>query len=209
MTLSRQYEQLMSHIHVTPEMADRILKNLEGTRRKSHAPVYWAAGIVAASLVLVVSTAIFHFAPGPQTQVAPVLPEIQITNEIVKAESPEALAQLVGFPLPSIPELPFEPQAIVYSSYWNKMAQITCSGAENTAVLRMTPGTEDCSGDYTDYKAEQTLKLNDFSIVLKGQDGTSFQLAVWSDGEYSYSIKMDQGISAEQWKEIILSFPNV
>lgn len=206
--MSKQYEKLMDHIQVTPEMAERILKNLEGTRRKSRAPGYLAAGLAAAAcLALLISTPLFRPAPRPQAQMAPAQADIQMVNGIEEAQSPEALAQLVGFHLPPIPELPFETEAIAYSSYWNNMAQITCSGSENTAVLRMTPGTKDCSGDYTEYPTEEVLEVQDLSITLKGKED-AFQLAVWSDGEYSYSVRMQQGVPAEQWEKILISFRN-
>lgn len=164
---------------------------------------------VSACLILVMGLPFFHHTPLPEIQTAPVHPDMQLISGVESAGSSEELSQLVGFQVPSIPELPFEIHEIVYSSYWNKMAQITCSDSERTAVLRMTPGTEDCSGDYTQYAVQKKLEIQDLSISLKGQEEDAFHLAVWSDGEYSYSIKMDQGISAEQWEEIILSFPNV
>ncbi len=209
MILSKQYDRLMDHIQVTPEMADRILEKLEHVQRRKHTSRYWAAGLAAAAcLLLVMGLPFFRHTPLPEIQTTPVRPDMQLISGVESADSSEELSQLVGFQVPSIPELPFEPQEIVYSSYWNKMAQITCSGAENTVVLRMTPGTEDCSRDYTEYAVRDKLEVKDLSITLKGQEEDSFQLAVWSDGEYSYSIKMNQGISTKQWEEILLSFSN-
>ena len=43
-----------------------------------------------------------------------------------------------------------------------------------------------------------------FSVHLKGEGGT-YSLALWSDGEFSYSLHSAQGWNLEQWRSLFLS----
>ena len=101
-----------------------------------------------------------------------------IANGMEEVANAQALADAVGFPVSEAAVLPFEPQTVHYTSYWGQMAQITYEAGEQTAELRKSPGTDENSGDYT--------------------------LAVWTDGQYAYSLRLSQGQNAEVWQQIIM-----
>ena len=65
----------------------------------------------------------------------------------------------------------------------------TSANGKDEILYRMSKGTEDNSGDYTQYKTTATATVNGHTVTLKGTD-TLFNLAVWNDGTYSYSINV-------------------
>lgn len=84
-------------------------------------------------------------------------------------------------------------------SYWGELAELHYSGEEQTAVYRQSIGTEDNSGDYDAYKDVTEITVNEMNITLKGNDGI-YTLAVWTDGEYSYSLSLSSGVSENSWR---------
>ena len=60
----------------------------------------------------------------------------------------------------------------------------------------------DNSGDYTAYPAELTEMIGDQSVTLKGEAGF-YRLAVWTDGEFSYSVRLEREASAEELMVIV------
>ncbi len=71
-------------------------------------------------------------------------------------------------------------------------------------VIRKAVGTEDPSGDYSQYSHSQQVKTGGVTVTMKGNDG-AVCLAVWQDGEYAYSIDIYEasGISAEEMTRMV------
>jgi len=59
-------------------------------------------------------------------------------------------------------------------------------------------GDEDNSGDYNPYAETVELIVNGQTVTLKG-DGGVYTLALWTDGEFSYSLRFSAGISKAEW----------
>lgn len=78
--------------------------------------------------------------------------------------------------------------------------------------IRKAPGTEDISGDYNIYTEETTAEIDGRQVILKGNDGKA-ALALWTDGDYSYSVMAADltetpasngaGMSVEQMKTLV------
>ncbi len=65
------------------------------------------------------------------------------------------------------------------------MAQTDYANGSAGACLRQSVGTEDHSGDWNEYPAQQTITAAGCTVTLKGETG-SYTLAIWTDGNYSY-----------------------
>lgn len=53
--------------------------------------------------------------------------------------------------------------------------------------IRKAPGTDDVSGDYTDYPETSQGQVGDTTVTLKGKSGR-VSCVTWTDGNYSYAI---------------------
>ena len=65
-------------------------------------------------------------------------------------------------------------------------------------LIRKATGNEDISGDYNEYK--QVKSVN--GVTLKGENGL-FSLAVWTAGDYSYSISVSKAMSQSDMIELV------
>ena len=70
------------------------------------------------------------------------------------------------------------------------------------ACLRQSVGAEDHSGDWNEYPAQQTITAAGCTVTLKGETG-SYTLAIWTDGNYSYSLSLSSGQPESVWQTII------
>lgn len=208
MTLGRAYDEIMDRIQVTPEMRDRVLRSIQAAEIAAARPKVlrlpaWKKYLSAAAcLILVIAGA----AALPRLiQLLPPGETVQVVPQIQEAASLAELSKLVGFEVEAEAALPFAPEEITYCSYWNELAQIQYSGQGQTATYRQSAGAQDNSGDYTIYDAVYELDLNGLTVTLKGVGG-AYALAVWTDGRFSYSLRLSQGAPAEEWLSILAGF---
>lgn len=208
MTLGKAYDEIMGKIEVTEEMRRRVLariaaEDIAPARPKVlRFPVWKKYLSAAACLILVIAGA----AALPWlVQLLPPEGDVQVVPQIEEAPSLAELSRLVGFEVEEGFALPFEPEETTYCSYWNELAQIQYSGAGQTATYRQSAGTEDNSGDYTAYGDVAELAAGGLTVTLKGSGG-AYVLAVWTDGSFSYSLGLSQGVTAEEWLTLLAGF---
>ena len=65
-------------------------------------------------------------------------------------------------------------------------------------------GTEDVSGDYTEYTEINTLENDGSTVTIKGHDGLAFTVT-WSVADFSYAILSDAGIASNDVVPLINS----
>ena len=204
MTLRKAYDELMGKIEVTPEMRRRVLERIAAEKIVPARPkvvrfpswrIYLSA---AACLALIIAGA----AVLPQLT-RPRPPEyVQTVPDIEEVRSLDELSELVGFRVAEGFALPFTPEETTYCSYWKELAQIQYSGQGQTATYRQSAGTEDNSGDYTAYGSVTEITAQGLPVTLKG-DGDVYVLAVWTDGAFSCSLSLSQGVSETEWFTIL------
>lgn len=166
--MRKSYHEIMEHIEVTDEMRNRILENLSSAESAKQTDS---------------SQKIRHFSSYLQKRLA-------------LAACAAELSKKAGFPVQDIESLPFIPTSTTYSWCWDIFAEITYESSSNTAWYRKTTGTEDISGDYTDYDQIMTETINGSTVTLKGNDDSIF-LAVWQKDGYSSSLNFSDGISLD------------
>lgn len=124
-------------------------------------------------------------------------------NLYCDAESIDEARELLGydFKAPSyIPDCYLTGSITVISG---KIAQISYLCADDGITYRTARGSDDISGDYNSYSDEETKDVSNLSITFKS-NGEKTHLAVWSDGESSYSISSSSGISKDIMEKIAL-----
>ena len=172
--MRKSYHEIMEYIEVTDEMRNRILENLSSAESAKQTDS---------------SQKIRHFSSYLQKRLA-------------LAACAAELSKKAGFPVQDIESLPFIPTSTTYSWCWDIFAEITYESSSNTAWYRKTIGTEDISGDYTDYDQIMTETINGSTVTLKGNDDSIF-LAVWQKDGYSSSLNFSDGISLDSMLEIL------
>lgn len=128
-------------------------------------------------------------------------------NDIVEVSSVEELSKTVGFEVSEPGNLPFKPKSVVYTAYWAEMAEIIYINDEQTASFRKGIGSDDVSGDYNSYELTSEISVNDINATLKG-NGETYTLAIWTDGEFAYSLSLSEGIEETEWISILQTMVN-
>ena len=89
---------------------------------------------------------------------------------------------------------------------WYERAYIdavyTDADGNNTARVRKAAGSDDISGDYNDYTEVNTETIGGNTVTVKGEDGR-IMVATWTDGEYSYCISADAGLTVDELAALI------
>ena len=202
-----KYDEAMQKIEVTPEIRARILQNAAAQckpsdqKKPARVTALRRFAALAACLAVLLAGAVtlprLISRPAQKEEA-----ETMIANGMVEVASKEELSEAVGFPVKSAQSLPFFPQSIYYTSYWGEMAQIDYANGGSTACFRQSLGEEDNSGDWNEYPAQQTITAAGCTVTLKGETG-SYTLAIWTDGNYSYSLSLSSGQPESVWQTII------
>lgn len=217
MILSRSYDEIMERIHMSEEAHERILSNIirecgERGQKKTASfqrPIRYLV-VAAAALVCVITVpVVYHLQSTSVNQENHTVigsdDNVQMANGIATCTSVEELSEKVGFPVFDLKKeiLPFKVDTIDYYSYWEELAEIEYTGSDGDyAVYRKKKGTEDPSGDYNEYSARDAISVNDIQIVLKG-DKNDYNLAIWTYKDYSYSLYLSEGISEDEFQDIL------
>lgn len=82
------------------------------------------------------------------------------------------------------------------------IVDVTYTKEGNEICVRKGTGTEDISGDYNTYKSVTEKKINGIAVTLKGS-GKGVKTAVWTKGEYSYSVSSEKALSERFMESII------
>ncbi len=126
----------------------------------------------------------------------------QIPNPIVEYKTLEEAQKAVGFDF-KVPEevKGFENKNVSVIS--NELIQVIYSNDNNEVCVRKAKGSDDISGDYNVYKDINKEKIN--GVTLRGEND-KVGSAVWTKGEYSYSVYADgDGLDIDTVKNIINS----
>lgn len=203
--MKKRYDEIMEHIAVTSEMRQRVLQHIQEesipaapARILRFPSLQKYLSVAACFAILLAGTIALPRMLTPQEAGPPAA----AGQGIVEAASLQELSGLVGFAIDEEAALPFEVDKIVYLSYWNELAEIQYIGAEQSANFRKSVGTEDNSGDYTEYKDIIAINISGHPVTLKGYDG-AYSLAVWTDGGYAYSLSLSDAAAKEEWYGIL------
>ena len=117
----------------------------------------------------------------------------QIPNPFVEVKNLDEASKIAGFTL-EVPETYEDYKQQVIQAIENDMIEVIYleeeSGYEGLRI-RKAKGTDDISGDYNEYRNVETVKIGDYDVTEKGDEGNIF-IATWTDGTYSYAIDTDR-----------------
>lgn len=129
----------------------------------------------------------------------------QIPNPFVEVKNLDEASKIAGFTL-EVPETYEDYKQQVIQAIENDMIEVIYleeeSGYEGLRI-RKAKGTDDISGDYNEYRNVETVKVVDYDVTEKGDEGNIF-IATWTDGTYSYAIDTDRAeLNAEDITNLI------
>lgn len=119
-------------------------------------------------------------------------------------DSIEELVEAVGFSVKELSNVPLTVVETDYCAPTNDLAQISYLDADgNELCYRKSPGTDDISGDYSEYPDIEEMEIEGCVVTLKG-DADTICLATWTDGDYAYSIGLyDVGTSRGEMLRLV------
>lgn len=120
------------------------------------------------------------------------LGEIEIPSPFIPFETLAEAEKLAGFTITLPEKLPEGYTQKVIEAIENEMLQVMFEKGENGFVIRKAKGSEDISGDYNEYKENNTVTVGNLKVSTRGNDG-KVNTATWVDGEYTYSITANLG----------------
>lgn len=124
--------------------------------------------------------------------------QAQIPNPITDCKTMEEAKALAGFDM-AVPETVDGYEEKQISVIDDKLIQVRFTHGAQELLLRKCRGNADCSGDYNEYAQVTEEEGNGVTVTMKGANDR-VKLAVWTDGEYSYSIGAygGEGMPAEE-----------
>lgn len=197
------YKRALNKIIVTKEMEERIM---EGIKVKTNKEVrnnrkrWLIPSAVAASLAVIVCLTLFL----PRLKQGDGEKQMQIPNPIVETSDIKQLKESMPFTIKTPTVMPTGYEVTTTSSISGTLAQIVYSNGTNDITYRMAEGTDDISGDYTNYDKVKEITVNDLNVTFKG-DESGFKLASWNDGTYAYAISSSAGMEKDMMISIIES----
>lgn len=128
----------------------------------------------------------------------------QIPDPFAEYTSMEEAAQAAGFDL-SVPDSidGLEKTAIRVDEE-GKLFEVIYGGEDEKIVIRKAEGNEDVSGDYTEYGQINTVSVANSEITMKGNND-KVNVAIWTNGDYSYSITSSAGLKKTEAVDLINS----
>lgn len=154
------------------------------------------AGLLGASVLLTACGGQPATTPAASTDSAATTSAEQIPNPFTDYETIAEAAEAAGFSMDapeSIGTFGSRTYQVLGAGEADAMIQVTyaatADAAEDYYVLRKAAGTDDISGDNSDYEETSTLTLgaDATEVTVKGSDG-AISLATWTKDGYSYSL---------------------
>ena len=132
---------------------------------------------------------------------------VQIPNPWQECTSLEEAGKLAGFSF-TAPETVDGYTECYIAAIEGDIAQVIFSNGDeddSTLYFRKGLGGDDISGDSNTYTTIEEQTVDGHTVLCKGNDGLIYT-ATWTDGEYSYAVMCDAGMSVGQltaWVETL------
>lgn len=128
---------------------------------------------------------------------------VQYVNPFAEFDSLSEAEDAVGFGI-EIPESFGDHSEQRFSVITGTILEIQYYDDSESRVMniRKTKGSEDVSGDYTEYSNVSEIQTAAGAVTIKGGDD-KYSLAVWTSGGYSYSVLVGSGVPEDELIKIV------
>lgn len=118
--------------------------------------------------------------------------DVDVPDPFIDCETLENAEQLAGFEI-SLPEkMPEGFTLNAIRAIEKDLIEIDYINGDDKIYIRKAKGNEDISGDYNEYKENNTIEIGKLNVKMRGNDGM-INVATWNDGDYSYAIGANNG----------------
>lgn len=210
--MTKNYGEIMNRIELNVEIKERILKNIQDKNYKTKNSskiknIYNIKEylIIAACFMFLIGISIYlpdSINKSLNEEATGTKQMLEVTANVDAYDSAEQLSQSLGFEIEDI-NVPFEVLGAKYMSYFGELGEIDYVGENQSLIYRKSLGNYDNSGDCNEYNDIFKTTVNNDDIIIKGNDD-KYVLALWTNGEYSYSIKLLNPVTKDQINNAIL-----
>lgn len=228
MIFMNKYHSAIEKITVSPQMEERILKNITSKNElnietKKQQKYKWMRplGIAAAGCAVVIGVLFIYpsivnnnegsqhiqknqSANNSKGTGAQSGEQVLIPYQIVNTQGVEEFKKVVPFQLQIPGKLPTGYKIDKTSVISRELAQIIYTDGSNIITYREAKGAKDISGDYTAYEESNVVEIGDAKVIFKGSK-SMINLATWVKDDFSYSLSFSMGIEKESVISIIKS----
>lgn len=133
----------------------------------------------------------------------------QIPTPFTAYDSLEEAEKAAGFKI-SVPDAPSDYSTVTYNVFEDeKMIEVIYTNADGDEAyrIRKASGSDDISGDSTDYSDNNSVDVNGNTVTMRGNDG-KVSVATWSADGYTYAVDIDmegQGMDADAVTTLVSS----
>lgn len=186
----KTYKQAFDNLQVPPDMLERV-------QRKNAARRNWRPAVAGLAACGVLALGLWTMVPREQP------PPASSSQGVVQGGNPyqtlgsvQELEALLPYSL-QLPNVPQGYQVEGTALIGGVLAQVSYGQGESQVTFRMGQGQQDVSGDFTQYPQQLELTQGDKTGTLSGQ-GELVSLAVWYDGENSFSLSFSQAVLQQE-----------
>lgn len=127
---------------------------------------------------------------------------VMIANPFVDCSSLKEAEKIAGFSI-SIPK-ELNNKELIYRvlNTDEKMIEIIHFSSNDKLTIRKTQSTEDISGVYKSFDVVKKIIVDDKEVLIKGEKDI-FEVALWFDNNFSYSISSNIGLPLVELQSFI------
>ena len=118
--------------------------------------------------------------------------DVEIPSPFVDCDTMDDAEKIAGFNVTVPEKMPEGYAQKLIQAVENDMIQVFYANGEKEIVIRKAKGSEDISGDYNEYKENNTITVGSRKVSTRGNHG-KVNAAIWIDGAYTYSITANLG----------------
>lgn len=127
---------------------------------------------------------------------------VQIPNPFVNCETLDKAAEIAGFSIAVPDSLVNEYPEQSIRAMKDTLIELIYHKDGNEIRIRKGSGSEDISGDFTDYPEVNSVSVDSIQVTMKGADKT-VTAAVWTKEGYAYSVHIQEGTDSDSMSDIV------
>ena len=122
----------------------------------------------------------------------------QEANPMTECSSLEDASGITGFDM-SVPDSISGEGISSILVYSGSMIEVNYG---NNCYIRKEAGSEDISGDYSEYGFTKDISVGDITVTMKGY-GDLIKLATWNNEGFTYALHIEKGMTLDEVKGIL------
>lgn len=127
---------------------------------------------------------------------------VEIPNPFVDYETLEEAVSAVGFDFTVPDAIEGHETRSIQVLGENSMIQAIYGEDKADILVRKALGSDDISGDYNNYPQVSEKTIDGRTVTMKGKDDR-VMVALWTDGDYTYSIGINAGMDTDSMTALI------